>query len=393
MTRPFALLLVAAFAAFASPCSAHERSASYSTWTFDEDGADVELRIDGRDLTRPREAADGPEAADLAIAGSLSATRGGEPCAALAPPSRKAEPAGRFVLRWRVRCASTGQVAIESSLPQRLATPHLAFTRILVLGAAAQEVVLHADRLRWEESPHPEEATALEFFRLGLRHIAGGIDHLFFLFGLVVAAASLVEVAVVVTAFTLAHALTLAAATLGLLRPAAPTVEALIALSIALLAVENLTLRAGGSRRPATAALLVLAPALLAAAAGMGRVALSPLAGTALFAASYLLLAARHPQERRLRWLVAFAFGLLHGFGFAGALVESGFTGSTVAAALLAFHVGVESGQLIFVSLLWPLLRLAGRRGPEAYARLVLEAASVVLLAAAIGWYATRAFG
>lgn len=393
---PAGVLLAWIGIAFAATAAcAHERSAGYSEWTVDADGASVELRIDGRDLTRPPAAAGGAAAVDRAIAETLVASRGGRPCPPVAPPSRSSQPGGRFLLRWRVACPAAGPFAIDSGLPALLAVPHLAFARIHVDGGD-HEAVLHADRPRWQQPALPSSRRGPAFadsFRLGLSHIAGGIDHLFFLVGLVVAAVTLGEVAVVVTAFTTAHALTLAAATLGLLRAAAPAVEALIAVSIALLAVENLTLRAGGTRRPATAAALVLAPALAAAAAGLGRVAFLPLAGTTVFAIAYLGLAARYPDRRSLRWLVAFAFGLLHGFGFAGALVESGFAGSTVALTLLAFHAGVEAGQLLLVAALWPLLQAARRRGTAAYARLVLEPASVLLLAGAVGWYAVRSFG
>lgn len=389
-------MIAGAPVAMPPPSFAHDRSASYATWTVDEGGADVELRIDGRDLTRPREAAAGPDAADLAIIDALAASRGGRPCVPLGFPVRMLEGGGRFVIRWRVACESAGTFAIDSALPARMATPHLAFTKVRIPGVEEFEVVLHDDRPRWEQPADkfpPAVAPVVEFFRLGLCHIAGGLDHLFFLFGLIIAAGSLSEVAVVVTAFTLAHALTLAAVTLGALRPAAPAVEALIAVSIALLAVENLTLRGRDSRRPVVAALLVLTPAGLAAGAGLGRVPIAPLVGTGLFAACYLGLACRYPAERRLRWLVAFSFGLLHGFGFAGALVESGFAGLTVAVALLAFHAGVETGQLLFVASIWPLMRLVRRRRPFVYDRFLLEPASVALLAAAVFWYTARAFG
>lgn len=376
----------------APPAFAHERSASFSTWTVEEGGADVDLTMDGRDLTRPREAADGQRAADLAVAAAFVAGRGGVPCVAAGPPSHAPQAGGRVRLRWRVDCPNPGSFAIGSSLPQVLAVPHLAFVKVRIPGAGEFETVLHADQPRWEQSSPPPAAA--DFFRLGLRHIAGGADHLVFLFGLVVAALSLGEVAVVVTAFTAAHALTLAAAALGLLRPLAPSVESLIAVSIGLLAVENLTLPGGaGAMAPPVAALVVLGPALAAAAAGAGRVALGPLTGTALFAACYLALSSRHPAERRLRWLVAFAFGLLHGLGFAGALVESGFAGGSVAAALLAFHAGVEVGQLLFVAGLWLLLGRARRRGGFTYRRSILEPGSVAMLAAAVCWYGLRAFG
>src|SRR6202043_3030375 len=123
------------------------------------------------------------------------------------------------------------------------------------------------------------------------------------------------RVAVTVTAFTIAHSITLAAATLDLVNVPGPPVEATIALSIMLVAVEILNARRGK-------------PNLTA----------------------------------RLPWLVAFSFGLLHGFGFAGALAEVGLPQHAIPVALLFFNVGVEIGQLIFVagvlSLIW-LLRCA----------------------------------
>ena len=137
----------------------------------------------------------------------------------------------------------------------------------------------------------------------------------------------------------------------------------------------------------------MLAPALLASAAQIGRLPFAPLAGTALFALSYLALAERRPDDRRVRWMVAFVFGLLHGFGFAGALVEAGFSGAAVLAMLVAFNAGVETGQLLFVAMLWPLLAWLRRRSGNQFGRFVVEPVSVVLLAASVAWYALRTFG
>jgi hypothetical protein len=121
-----------------------------------------------------------------------------------------------------------------------------------------------------------------------------------------------------VTAFTIAHSITLAAATLGFVNVPRPPVEATIALSIMLVSVEILNARGGK-------------PGLTV----------------------------------RLPWLVAFSFGLLHGFGFAGALAEVGLPQHAIPLALLFFNVGVEIGQLVFVAavlgLIW-LMRQAALR-------------------------------
>ena len=397
-------VLAAAIAGSPLTARAHERSASYAEFRVDAAGAAVTLRIESRDLTRLPESAEAGPGRDSAvgdvIAAALIARRGQVACTPSTPVVRAATSGGRETLRWRVECPGDGSFGVESRLTQLLRAPHLCFVMVRTPANGDFEVVLHSERAQWQQ-PEAAEASGqrafLESFRLGVEHIAGGADHLFFVFGLVVVAATLSEVAVVITAFTLAHMLTLATAALGLLRPAAASVEALIAVSIALVAVENLTLRAEsrerGRRHPSAAAALVLAPALLATAAQLGRVPAAPLAGTAVFALSYLAFADRRPTDRRVRWVVAFVFGLLHGFGFAGVLVEAGFSGAAVATTLVAFNAGVEIGQLLFVALLWPLLTLLRRRAGVEYTRLVVEPASVVLLAASVAWYAARAFG
>jgi len=138
---------------------------------------------------------------------------------------------------------------------------------------------------------------------LGIDHILRGIDHLLFVFALLLLVDGRRRLVLTITAFTLAHSVTLAAATLGFVSVSSAAVEATIALSILFLATEL-------ARREAH----------------------QPLGLTAQFP-----------------WVVAFCFGLLHGFGFAGALAEIGLPVGAIPLALLFFNVGVEVGQLLFV--------------------------------------------
>ena len=152
----------------------------------------------------------------------------------------------------------------------------------------------------------PEQATRLElavsYWRMGTIHILEGFDHLLFLLTLLLIVAGIWPLLKTVTAFTVAHSLTLGLATLGVVHvPQAPT-EAVIPLSIVLLAVEVVRNYAGE-----------------------------------------LTLSERYP------WVVAFTFGLVHGLGFAGALSEIGVPPNEVPLALLMFNVGVETGQVMFV--------------------------------------------
>jgi hydrogenase/urease accessory protein HupE len=189
---------------------------------------------------------------------------------------------------------------------------------------------------------------------LGVEHILLGVDHLLFVLALVILVRGWRRVAITVTAFTVAHSITLAAATLGYVHMPGPPVEATIALSIMLVAAEIVNARRGHSS-----------------------------------------LTARWP------WLVAFAFGLLHGFGFAGALSEVGLPQHAIPLALLFFNLGVEVGQLAFVAgvmtLAWAARWLAAQRlGPvytqQVFARVDVAAAYVIGVPAAY-WLIDRTTG
>jgi hydrogenase/urease accessory protein HupE len=158
-------------------------------------------------------------------------------------------------------------------------------------------------------------AAAKRYTTLGIGHILEGYDHLLFIFALLLVVSNAWMLVKTVTAFTLAHSITLAMATLGLVNLPPRPVEAAIALSIVFLAVEIMRARSGR-----------------------------------------LGLTYRSP------WVIAFAFGLLHGFGFAGALAEIGLPQAEIPIALLFFNLGVEIGQLMFVlvvvALGWTVARL-----------------------------------
>jgi hydrogenase/urease accessory protein HupE len=143
---------------------------------------------------------------------------------------------------------------------------------------------------------------ASTYLKLGIEHILFGYDHLLFLLALLIIVGNAGRLAATVTAFTLAHSITLALAALAVVHVPQPPTEAAIALSIVFVAAEAIKL-------------------------GAGRTSLT----------------VRYP------WLVAFVFGLLHGFGFAGALLEIGLPQKDVPLALLTFNLGVELGQLLFI--------------------------------------------
>jgi hydrogenase/urease accessory protein HupE len=166
----------------------------------------------------------------------------------------------------------------------------------------------------WVEIP-ASPGSAIEiagaFVGHGIEHILLGYDHLLFVLALMIIVRSTRALVWTITAFTLAHSITLALATLGLVHVPGPPVEAAIAFSILLLASEIVRLRRGESS-----------------------------------------LTVRWP------WVVAFSFGLLHGFGFAGALSEIGLPSTDIPLALFAFNVGVELGQLAFIGVVLAIVAI-----------------------------------
>ncbi len=181
----------------------------------------------------------------------------------------------------------------------------------------------------------------------GIEHILFGFDHLLFVLALILIVRSGRVLLWTVTAFTIAHSITLSLATLGVVHVPGPPVEATIALSILLLACEIVRLRRGQGS-----------------------------------------LTARWP------WVVAFSFGLLHGFGFAGALTEIGLPQGDIPLALFSFNVGVEVGQLIFIGTVLGLLACAKRIDfPPIIEHHALSVATYAIGTMAAFWFIERLAG
>ena len=228
----------------------------------------------------------------------------------VAPP-RASFSDGAYVERRTIR-RDGGLVGQPVSIEGLSATSTDVLVRIESLGGAVQTERLSPTKTSFiiQAVPGAGEVAAT-YLRLGVEHILFGFDHLLFVLALVILVRDWRRVAVTVTAFTIAHSITLAAATLGFVNVPGPPV--------------------GGNDSAQHHA-------------GCGRDFECP---------------PREAQfDRALPWLVAFCFGLLHGFGFAGALAEVGLPQHAIPVALLFFNVGVEIGQLIFVAAVLSLISL-----------------------------------
>ena len=201
--------------------------------------------------------------------------------------------------------------------------------RIAPLGRAVQVARLTADTPQISVTPRASRFAILQtYVLLGVGHIISGLDHLLFVIALVLLVVGGRRIVATVTAFTLAHSITLGAATLGFVAVPRKPVEICIALSILFVASE--IVKSGSDRDR---------------------------------------LAQRAP------WIAAFAFGLLHGFGFAGALSEVGLPNGEIPIALLAFNIGVEIGQLAIVALMLVAIYFVQRFGTSLLPKTKMAAA------------------
>ena len=214
------------------------------------------------------------------------------------------------------------------------------------LNVSDGERLVHQDLLdasrRVAEFPvaaRPDLAAVVRTFVLeGIHHIFIGPDHILFIVGLLLLGGGIGRLLKVVTAFTIAHSLTLALATLHLLNPPSRFIEPAIALSIVAVGVEN-------------------------------------------------LLAAK--RGRDVRALLAFGFGFLHGFGFASVLADFGLPRGSLGTALFSFNLGVEIGQACIVLAVAPALAWIGARSPRAGLRVAAWGSACVIAAGAF-WFVQR---
>jgi hypothetical protein len=259
------------------------------------------------------------------------------------------------VLRFSGACqGAAGSVSISYGLLFDLDAQHRGLLKLEAFGGVRSAVFSAQDRSRTFESGHAGRLSQFgAFVADGVKHIAMGPDHILFLIALLLPAVlvrvggawhpaadlrtTLWNVLWIVTAFTLAHSITLCLAALEIVKVPSRLVESLIALSVLLTALDNIV-----------------------------------------------------PFLPRRRWLVAFAFGLVHGLGFASVLLDLQLPRSTLALSLVGFNVGVEIGQIALVSALVPMAHFLRER--RSYRRYAVGVGSTAIACVALGWAVERAF-
>jgi len=233
------------------------------------------------------------------------------------------------------------------------------------------------------------------FLAIGARHITGGLDHIAFLLGLLLISGSIRRSIIAVTGFTLGHSISLAAAVLGYVHADGQLVEAFIGFTVALVAVEFFLAQRQTAARYAFSS-MALAWLIGAAALALDLLttrALLAYLGIGLFAFCYLLAArelARRGDTRVsvLLFVATTCFGLVHGFGFAGFLMETGILGKSLFIPLLGFNLGVEIGQLVLVAAALAAASLLKSRLPDSAAPMLAAG----LCGVGIFWFVGRTF-
>jgi len=379
-------LLPTGLVLFAASAAAHERTTSYSRWDVRGARAHVSVGVAEVDVARFAPAATATLGAYLAERVRLLAD--GAACPLAEAPRALATPRGRLAYDWAVSCPPGARLAIRSDLFAELAPSHLHFARVTRDGRALPERMLSSGERTWPLTAVDEGTSLAGYGRLGVEHILTGYDHLAFLVALLLVARSVGEVARVVSGFTVAHTLTFGLAAFDWLHPDRAPVEAVIGLSIGLVAAESVWTTSAASRRGPAVVAGALGVLAVVRVLGYGRVPALTLAGLALFVPCYLALVRRVPRPAALRAAVAFLFGLVHGFGFAAALSEAHLAPDRLAQALLGFNGGVEIGQLAVVAVVWPLVRAAAARRP-----VLIEVGSAAVAGLGTFWFVSRAFG
>ena len=336
-----AVLLTTLFTA--SPGLAHKAGLSRGNYQLEDNTLRAELVFShddfvalGRALGFADNWAQGGESKNLAreILKSIVATGGnGKPCVAKLSHAKSDKDA--LKIEGVFSCDDYSKAELRLRLLERLPKRHRHAANGSLL--TRQNPLL---RLHKTASKHSQPNGFWGFLVSGIEHILFGFDHLVFLFGLVLVGRRWFGVIKAVTAFTVAHSITLALALLKIWAPSGNVIEPLIALSVAYVGVENFFVK-----------------------------------------------------DAEKRWRVTLPFGLIHGFGFAGALGELALPSSQLPTALFAFNLGVELGQVAVLCLILPLLLALHKRPWFEEKDRGVRALSIAIVATGIFWFVGRVFG
>jgi hypothetical protein len=403
LARLFDALLILVLAlgpGLSSPAFAHTRSETHSAWQIQ--GSTVHLQFTVPDLESKRITPDGdmPSVEQLGryVADHVGVFSGDDACKMSEGPRPITAASGYRRYEFTFDCSGAENIKVHSSAFFDLVETHTDFAQVQTSTGAFVEELITKDQQTLDvdaNSVSPlQDAGLLDFMKMGIMHIFTGVDHMSFMLGLVLISRRVRDLLFVVTGFTLGHSLTLGLAVTGILRPEAQYIDALVALTIALIGAENL----GDSTHKPLFVALAMGGIMFAMALGqyLGAPVTMPmllLIGGGIFSANYLLLTGHLRDAARVRLVMTLVFGLIHGFGFASNLLEMKLPSGRLTELLLGFNLGVEVGQVtvvmsaILVAYLFVKVRLGIPRP------ILTDIAASFLVGEGLYWFLGRTVG
>ena len=396
-----AILLTFIVTTTSSQAHSHNRSQSFSDWEITDNIATAVFTAKSREITRLQSQSN--QSLDTLLVGHLisaiSVSQDSLPCSSTEVVRPIPSALGYVRVRLVFDCgASLGDISISINSFFNVASSHVHYANMSLNGEPSYQY-LFTNKQRQHEITN-QLATSSHWFDsipqfvlIGIEHIFGGIDHIAFLLALLLLLRSLKVLVWMITGFTLGHSITLALAALGWVIPDLDIVEAAIGFTIALVAVQNIAVLTGNHRQItyfSVAGLLLIV--LINLIWNIGLSALSGL-GLALFTLAYLWNSADEHLSANLRLVMSVIFGLIHGFGFASALTETGLANTQLLPALLGFNLGIELGQIVIIAVVWALLQQIRQSRFLTDTRLVIDLVSAALCGLGLYWFIGRSYG
>jgi len=395
-TAPWRMAGLLAALVACGPASAHTRSQSFSNWAANGPTLAAVFQVDARRVTQLDESATLDGLGTLLakhLGETVSVAQDGRPCAASTPrPLVAVRGDVRVELSFTcARSLADVPATVVMGAFFEISPSHVHYARTSLDGGLSREVLVTVRSHTFEVGGHRDAAPTdfAAFFRLGLEHVLSGLDHMAFVAALALLAGGFGRAVWAATGFTLGHSLTLGLVAMGLLRPDVPAIESLIGFTVAFAAAEAFATRATPRAGWVTISLVGAIP-LAAMLAGVSGLPWSVVLGTAVFGLCAGGLGG--PTSRRFAPLLAAAFGLAHGAGFAGALIALDIPRARLLTALLAFNLGVEAAQILALAAIAGIA-IAGSRLPAVARRLALDYSTVGLFALGVYWFVGRSLG
>ena len=387
----------------ALPSEAHNRSQSFSSWSFEDNNLYLLFSVKSIEATRLQSIYEPNLERSMKkhLQETIKVTQGIRDCSL------------EEVLESNVKVLSSGQIeasatfncplnlyssalVIEVGSFFEIIPSHTHYARIFVTDALPLEHLFtdssrrqHFD-LQGIHYSNSSARTIFNFIILGIKHILSGPDHIMFLLALLLMLPSFKGLIWLVTGFTLGHSVSLCIATLGFFVPSSLRIEALIGFTIALASAESVGARHDVMSKIAYGSIVLLCLVIFIARFTTHEVAMSTVSlfGLMMFSWNYLHLNVNNEDRVRIKAIVCLVFGLVHGFGFASGLGGIGLPTERIWVPMLGFNLGVELGQLLIIFLSWVFYVVLSRH--ELTLRATIDMSSGIICGIGVYWFVIR---